>query len=99
MQWDLKIINGTIVTGSAMYEADVYVKEGKIAAITKEQLQGACTRVVDAEGKHVLPGLIDTHIHSRDPGPTYKEDFAHSTRAAAMGGITTVLRCRIPIHL
>ncbi|WJE15221.1 allantoinase AllB [Halobacillus sp. ACCC02827] len=90
MQWDLKIINGTIVTGSAMYEADVYVKEGKIAAITKEQLQGACTRVVDAEGKHVLPGLIDTHIHSRDPGPTYKEDFAHSTRAAAMGGITTV---------
>ncbi|MEM5591155.1 dihydroorotase family protein [Niallia circulans] len=46
--------------------------------------------VTDGEGLYVCPGFMDTHIHSRDPGPTYKEDFYYSTQAAAAGGITTV---------
>ncbi|WP_117168609.1 allantoinase AllB [Paraliobacillus sediminis] len=90
MVWDLKISNGTVVSGSEMFQANVYIKDGAIGAITNETLEEEASETIDATGKHVLPGLIDTHIHSRDPGPTYKEDFAHSTRAAAAGGITTV---------
>ncbi|UOQ84497.1 allantoinase AllB [Gracilibacillus salinarum] len=90
MVWDLKIMNGTIVNASESYQANIFVKDGKITAITSEDLPGETKEVIDAKGKHILPGLIDTHVHSRDPGPTYKEDFAHSTRAAAAVGITTV---------
>lgn len=90
MHWDLKIINGTIVNETETYEANIYVKAEKIAAISSEDLPGDAKETIDATGKYVLPGLIDTHVHSRDPGPTYKEDFAHSTRAAAAGGITSI---------
>jgi allantoinase len=90
MDWDHIIRNGKIVDGNEIYEADIYIKDGKIAAISKEALEGSAHHETDAQGCHVLPGLIDVHIHSRDPGPTYKEDFYHSTQAAAAGGITTV---------
>lgn len=90
MDWDMKIINGTIVTGSDEYKGNIYIKDGQVKLVTSETLDEEADEVVDASGKYVLPGLIDTHIHSRDPGPTYKEDFFYSTRAAAMGGITTV---------
>lgn len=90
MEWDLKILNATIVTDSEQYKGNLYVKDGKIQAITNHLLEGKAHEEIDAEGLYVLPGLIDTHIHSRDPGPTYKEDFAHSSSAAAAGGITTV---------
>jgi allantoinase len=90
MHWDHVIRNGKIVNSSEIYEADIYIKDGKIAAITKEALDGVAAEETDAKGCHVLPGLIDVHIHSRDPGSTYKEDFYHSTQAAAAGGVTTV---------
>jgi len=48
-------------------------------------------RVLDATGLYVLPGLVDVHVHFRDPGMTHKEDFASGTAAAALGGVTTVL--------
>ena len=53
---------------------------------------GAVDEEIDASGLLVFPGFIDPHVHSRDPGLTHKEDFAHSTRAAAAGGVTTILR-------
>jgi len=89
-KWDLLIKNGKITTAEEMYEGNMYVKDGKIAAITLEELSGDVSEVIDAKGCHVLPGLMDTHIHSRDPGATYKEDFYHSTLAAAAGGVTLV---------
>lgn len=89
--WDLVIRGGTIVTATEeAYEADVYIKDGKISAISNERLAGKVTEETDARGCCVLPGLIDIHIHSRDPGASHKEDFYHSTQAAAIGGITTV---------
>lgn len=90
MVWDHVIKNGTIVNSQESFKANIYIKNGKIAAITSEELEGEAKECTDAEGLYVLPGLIDTHVHSRDPGAPQKEDFYHSSQAAAAGGITTV---------
>lgn len=90
MAWDHVIKNGYIYSGTDFVKGNLYIKDGKIAAITDEELGGVSFKTTDAAGKHVLPGFIDTHVHSRDPGATYKEDFYYSTRAAAAGGITMV---------
>lgn len=88
--YDLLIKNGILVTSSESMKADIYIKDEKIAAITGTEPVMDAVRVIDAEGKYVYPGFIDTHVHSRDGGATYKEDFFHSTRAAAAGGLTTI---------
>src|SRR5699024_480029 len=63
--------------------------DGKIKTISQENL-GSAKKITDASGCYVLPGLIDSHVHSRDGGNTHKEDFFTSTKAAAAGGITTI---------
>ena len=90
--WDHIIKNGIVVTGSESQKANIYVKDGKIAAITADELPGEAKEVTDAAGRYVLPGFIDTHVHSRDGrnGAHYKEDFYHSSMAGACGGITTI---------
>lgn len=88
--WDLLIKGGTVVTGRESYRADVYVKDGVIGAITIDDL-GEAKEVLDATGKKVYAGFIDTHVHSRDGGALHKETFWHSTRAAAMGGVTSII--------
>lgn len=90
MKWDHIIRHGEIITPTDQYTANIYIKDGKIAAITNEELVGDANEVTDATGLYILPGLIDTHVHSRDGGATHKEDFFHSTQAAAAGGITTI---------
>ncbi|WP_034749025.1 allantoinase AllB [Halalkalibacter wakoensis] len=90
MEWDLVVKNGTIVSNADLYKGSVYIKDGKIVAITSEPLMGETKKVIDASGQYVFSGFIDTHIHSRDPGATHKEDFYYSTKAAAAGGVTTV---------
>ena len=68
---------------------DVLIEKGKIAAIGKDlAAQGA--EVVDAEGKIVTPGLVDIHVHLRDPGLEYKEDIASGTLSAVTGGFTSI---------
>jgi len=90
MEFELIIEGGWIQTVETRFRADVGVIQGRIAAIG--DLRGALAAWrYDASGKILLPGLIDEHVHSRDPGLTHKEDFAHATRAAAAGGITTIL--------
>ncbi|QKS72340.1 allantoinase AllB [Paenalkalicoccus suaedae] len=91
VQWDTKIIDGLLVENGRIVKGTIYIKNGEIAAIAQEDTLGEAKEVIDAKGLHVLPGLIDTHVHSRDPGPTYKEDFYYSSQAAAAGGITTIL--------
>lgn len=91
MLWDHIIKNGTIVTSSSTYEANIYIKDGKILLLSKQDdVIGEAKEITDAKGFYILPGLIDTHVHSRDGGATYKEDFYHSTKAAAAGGVTTI---------
>lgn len=89
MKYDHIIKNGTIVENDGEYKGNIHIKDGKIVAISEVEL-GPSDIITDAVDKYVLPGLIDTHVHSRDGGSTYKEDFLHSTQAAAMGGITTI---------
>ena len=69
--------------------ADVLIEDGKIAAIGKD-LEAEGTEVYDASGKVVAPGLIDMHVHFREPGQEAKEDFISGSRAAAAGGFTRV---------
>lgn len=87
--WDCGVENGRIMTAHGAYEANIYCKDEKIAAITTER-QPAVS-VIDARGLVVMPGMIDAHVHSRDPGWPDKDDFFHTTQAAAAGGVTTIL--------
>ncbi len=68
---------------------DLLVEDGKISKIEKG-IQAAGAEVIDAAGKLVTPGLVDIHVHLRDPGYEYKEDIVTGTRAAAAGGFTAV---------
>jgi dihydroorotase-like cyclic amidohydrolase len=79
---------GTVRTPDGLREADVGVSAGVVEAVEPGLPRGAVD--VDAAGLLVLPGGIDAHVHSRDPGFPEKEDFASLTAAAAAGGITTV---------
>jgi dihydroorotase len=88
--FDLVLQRGTVVTGQGRIEADIAVENGVIATISRPgTLEGRET--LDVSGLYVLPGLIDAHVHFRDPGFTYKEDFTTGSRAAAAGGITMVV--------
>lgn len=69
--------------------ADVLVEDGKIAAVG-EGLAGDGAEIVEAAGRIVAPGLIDMHVHLREPGQEAKEDFASGSRAAAAGGYTRI---------
>ena len=85
---DYVIKGGRVVTGDAVFEADVAIEGEKIVAVG-HGLPGKKT--IDATGKYVMPGAIDSHVHFRSPGYDYKEDWQTGTGAAARGGVTTVL--------
>lgn len=92
MTWDRIIRGGLLVTPEKVYEADVCVQDGKIAKICAPGTEREAREVVDAAGKYVFPGFIDTHVHSRDGvnGAHYKEDFRHSSMSGAVSGVTTI---------
>lgn len=73
------------------YVADMRISDGKIAEIAENITAAEGEEVIDAEGKCVAPGLIDGHVHFRDPGLTYKEDIHTGALSAAAGGFTTVI--------
>jgi dihydroorotase len=69
---------------------DIFVENGKIAKLAKN-IQSDADKLIDATGRIILPGLLDMHVHLREPGREDKETIATGTRAAAKGGITSVL--------
>ena len=85
------IRSGTVVTATDTRHADVLIEDGRILHVGPDVDASVADEVIDASGLHVFPGFIDPHVHTRDPGLTHKEDFVHATRAAAAGGITTML--------
>ena len=91
MKADLAVVGGTVVTGSHVTRADVLVREGRIAAVLAGGAETGADRIVDAGGLLVLPGMVDTHVHLMDPGPTEREDFPTGTAAAAARGVTTLV--------
>jgi allantoinase len=88
---DLVIAGGTVHTADGPQRLDVHVLDGVITSLEEAKRSPAGARVVDARGMYVLPGAIDVHVHSRDPGGPEKEDFGTLTAAAAAGGVTTVI--------
>ena len=94
----LLIKNGRVIDPARKKErnADIVVKDGKIEKIYAEgtlpaEAEAAANQVLDAKGLVVAPGLVDVHVHFRDPGLTYKEDIHTGAAAAAKGGFTTVV--------
>ncbi len=93
MSFDTIIKNGSVVTATDTYKADVAIANGKIAAIGSDLPVQNASKVLDAAGKLVLPGGIDVHTHLDMPfgGTTSADDFETGTRAAAFGGTTTLI--------
>ena len=85
----LLIKNGKVYKNGALIKKNIFIKNNKIAKITTQNLKS--DKVIDAKNKIILPGLIDSHVHFREPGLTNKEDFLTGSMAAAAGGITTFL--------
>ncbi len=88
--FDLVIKGGTAVTPSGVVELDLAVKDGRIAALGALD-PGTAREVVEARGLHLLPGVIDSQVHFREPGAEHKEDLASGTAAAALGGVTAIM--------
>lgn len=87
--YDLILKGGIVVNQDGEIARDLGIREGRIAAIGT--IPGsAAGEVVDCRGLHVLPGVIDTQVHFREPGPTHKEDLESGSRSAVMGGVTAV---------
>ncbi len=89
---DRAIVGGEVVTAGEVLEADVLLDGERIVAVTAPggvPLDPA-VETIDATGMYVLPGMIDVHVHLREPGYTHKEDITTGTAAAAAGGVTTV---------
>jgi dihydroorotase len=82
---------GTVYTPDGPQKKDVHVTDGVISAVAAGRAPAAGAKTVDATGMYVLPGAVDVHVHSRDPGFPEKEDFASLTAAAAAGGVTVVV--------
>lgn len=90
MTADLVIRGGTVVSETVSTPADIAISGGRVLVIGVPATMPPAHETLDATGLHILPGAIDAHVHFREPGYTYKEDWDTGTAAAAMGGVTTV---------
>jgi dihydroorotase len=90
------IKNATLVNEGQTFVASVLVSDGKIAKIVRESqvpepVEGPAWEVIDATGKYLIPGIIDEHVHFREPGLTHKADIYTESRAAVAGGVTSFM--------
>lgn len=90
MSIDLRLSGGTVITRSGPVRADVLVADGRIAGLVGPEVSVTAARDLDVTGRHVLPGMIDVHVHTREPGYEHKEDISTTSQQAAAGGVTTI---------
>lgn len=90
----LLVKGGRVWNGTELVAADVLTVDGIVSAVGADVVPPAGCRVIDVAGAAVIPGLVDVHVHLREPGYSYKETIFDGTRAAAHGGFTTV--CAMP---
>ncbi|MBL8137805.1 MAG: amidohydrolase family protein [Acidobacteria bacterium] len=95
MVHDLVVRGGTLVTSAGLRAADLAVRGGRIVSVDPPGAAPRGEAELDATGLHILPGVIDTHVHTRHPGVPEREDFLSGTSAAAAGGITTLFEMPI----
>ncbi len=89
VSFDLIIRGGTIVNQDGVWQGDIGIRDGRIARLGGVP-EAAARDVFDAAGLHILPGVIDSHVHFREPGGEDREDLESGSRAAVLGGVTTV---------
>ena len=87
------IKNATIVNEGETFSAHLYIKDGIIAKVVRdgEFFDAENAQVIDARGKYLIPGVIDEHVHFREPGMTAKADIYSESRAAVAGGVTSYM--------
>ena len=90
----LLVKGGRVWNGTELVAADVLTVDGIVSAVGADVVTPVGCRVIDVAGAAVIPGLVDVHVHLREPGYSYKETIFDGTRAAAHGGFTTV--CAMP---
>lgn len=89
--FDAIVEGGTVADTGGLRACDVAIRDGRVAALLALGDRAHAATRISARDCIVLPGLVDAHVHFREPGITHKEDFGSGTRAAAAGGVTTVM--------
>jgi len=87
--FDVILKSGTVVNQDGEGVRDIAIRDGRIAAIGSLG-NASAAEIIDCKGLHVLPGVMDTQVHFREPGLTHKEDLESGSRSAVMGGVTAV---------
>ncbi len=85
------IANAALVNEGSIHPADVFIKDGRIEKIASSLTNQTADQVIDAKGKALLPGMIDCHVHFREPGLEQKADLHSESRAAVAGGVTSIM--------
>ena len=85
----LLIKNAKLILNNKEVIRSIYIKDGKIRRVANKNFNA--DKIIDAKHKFVIPGLVDPHVHCREPGLTHKENFFTASKAAAAGGVTTFL--------
>lgn len=91
MIYDLLITGGYVVNADRIHPMEIAIKDGKYAAFLESGSEAEAKVMIDAKGKYLFPGIIDCHAHMNEPGFEYREDFETGSRAAAAGGLTTLI--------
>src|SRR5450631_4851925 len=87
--YDLILKGGTVVNQDGEGVRDLAIRAGKFAGVG-DLSRAATAEVIDCQGLHLLPGVIDSHVHFREPGLTHKEDLESGSHGAVLGGVTAV---------
>ena len=86
--YDLILKNGTLVNEGSIYESDIAIKGDRIEKISSS-IDAEAKKIIDLDGKYILPGLIDDQVHFREPGLTHKGNIQSESRAGLAGGVTS----------